>query len=147
MTSDFLYILLVDDDKDDLFFFQEAFKDIDSSTIVETINDGEELMRYMTKSDTVLPQIIFLELNMPRKSGLECLEEIRNNNKWNDIIIVIYSTSSSEYHIQQAFLKGANLYIKKPSDYFTLKNLLLKVNNMNWEDHIKNLNEENFLLQ
>jgi len=63
---------------------------------------------------------------MPNMSGIECLKEIRSNEKYNDISIAIYSTSSSEKDIDDAFSYGANIYITKPSDYSELKEVLKK---------------------
>ena len=145
-SADLLSILLVDDDKDDRFFFQEAFKEIEARASIQTVNDGEELMNYLTRSAITYPQIIFLDLNMPRKGGLECLQEIRKNMEMKDIIIIIYSTSSSEKDISESFSIGANLYLKKPNDYFTLIKLLTKVNGINWQEHAEKLCMENFLL-
>jgi DNA-binding NarL/FixJ family response regulator len=84
---------------------------------------------------------------MPKKNGLECLAEIKSNNKFEDIAIAIYSTSSSEEHIEETFVKGANIYIKKPSDFETLKKVLSDVVAINWQYHTSGLNKDNFLLR
>ncbi len=144
--DNFLSILLADDDKDDRFFFQEALKEIEKKTTVQTVIDGEQLLDYLSKPEIILPHVIFLDLNMPRKNGLECLKGIRNNNRFKDIIIAIYSTSASEHDVTETFLKGANLYIKKPYDYLSLKKILEKVVNINWQLHAANLNKDNFVL-
>ncbi len=122
-----LEILLADDDEGDRMIFQEAFQELKLKTEVRTVNEGLELMEYLSKSEFIMPDMLFLDLNMPLKDGNECLKEIRSDSKFNDVIVVIYSTSSSEKDIQETFANGANVYIKKPSDYKELKQVLNKV--------------------
>lgn len=147
MTTDFIYITLADDDEDDRLFFTDAFSELKIDTKVNTFNDGVELMNYLNNSESILPNILFLDLNMPRKNGVECLLEIKENERFNDIAIAIYSTSSSEEHIEETFVNGANIYIKKPSDFNTLKKILSEVVTLNWQYHTSGLNKDNFLLR
>lgn len=98
-----------------------------TKTIVHTVNDGIELMEYLAKNGNDLPQLIFLDLNMPRKNGLECLKEIRSNYKLNDVAIAIFSTSLAEKDIEETFINGANVYINKPNSFEDLKKALNKV--------------------
>ena len=147
MQTDYIHIILADDDEDDRLFFTDAFSELKINTKVNTFNDGVELMNYLNSDDAILPQVLFLDLNMPKKYGLECLAEIKSNNKFEDIAIAIYSTSSSEEHIEETFVKGANIYIKKPSDFETLKKVLSDVVAINWQYHTSGLNKDNFLLR
>lgn len=147
MQTDYIHIILADDDEDDRLFFTDAFSELKINTKVNTFNDGVELLNYLNSDDAILPQVLFLDLNMPKKNGLECLTEIKSNNKFEDIAIAIYSTSSSEEHIEETFVKGANIYIKKPSDFETLKKVLSDVVAINWQYHTSGLNKDNFLLR
>ena len=126
MENPSIQILLADDDESDRFIFQEAFEELEIKTVVHLLNDGVQLMAYLNKKGAILPQLLFLDLNMPRKNGLECLKEIRSNEKFNDIFIAIYSTSATEKDIEETFSNGANVYIKKPADFTKLKQLLNK---------------------
>jgi CheY-like chemotaxis protein len=146
MQHEPLNILLADDDEDDRLFFKEAFAEIKIKTNVQTVNDGVELMNYLQNKDNILPHILFLDLNMPLKSGLECLKEIRETKSLKDLSVAIYSTSGSEEDIEKTFIKGANVYIKKPNDFSTLKRVLSEVVSINWQYHTSGLNKENFLL-
>ena len=83
---------------------------------------------------------------MPRKNGMECLTEIRRNNKLKDLTVAIYSTSAFDKDIEETFNRGANMYIRKPNDFDALKNILAKVININWQHHMSGLNKEIFLL-
>ena len=147
MTEEYINICLADDDQDDRLFFTDAFDELKIKTKVSTFNDGVELMNYLNDADSVLPNVLFLDLNMPKKNGVECLLEIKKNEKFNDIAVAIYSTSSSEEHIEETFINGANIYIKKPSDFETLKKILSEVVTINWQYHTSGLNKDNFLMR
>ncbi len=147
MQKEYIHIILADDDEDDRLFFTDAFNELKINTKVQTYNDGVALMDYLKSEDAVLPQVLFLDLNMPRKGGIECLHEIKEDSKFDNIAIAIYSTSSSEEHIEETFVSGANIYIKKPSDFKTLKKILSDVVTINWQYHTSGLNKDNFLLR
>jgi len=147
MNKEYIHIILADDDEDDRLFFTDAFKELKISTKVNTFNDGVELMNYLNDPEAVLPNVLFLDLNMPKKNGIECLHEIKSNERFNDIAIAIYSTSSSEEDIEETFVSGANIYIKKPSDFTSLKKILSDVVSINWQYHTSGLNKDNFLLR
>lgn len=147
MEKEYIHIILADDDEDDRLFFTDAFDELKINTKVNTFNDGVELMNYLNKPDAILPNVLFLDLNMPRKNGIECLDEIKMDEKFDDIAIAIFSTSSSEEHIEETFVRGANIYIKKPSDFATLKKVLADVVTINWQYHTSGLNKDNFLLR
>ena len=147
MNKEYIHIILADDDEDDRLFFTDAFEELKISTKVQTYNDGSELMEYLNSEDAILPEILFLDLNMPKKNGIECLKEIKANDKFSDIAIAIYSTSSSEEHIEETFVTGANIYIKKPNDFETLKKVLSNVVTINWQYQTSGLNKDNFLLR
>lgn len=147
MQKEYIHIILADDDEDDRLFFTDAFEELKINTKVNTFNDGVELMNYLNQPNAVLPNVLFLDLNMPRKNGIECLDEIKKDNRFDDIAIAIFSTSSSEEHVEETFIRGANIYIKKPSDFATLKKVLSDVVTINWQYHTSGLNKDNFLLR
>ena len=147
MNKEYMHIILADDDEDDRLFFTDAFDELKINTKVQTYNDGAALMDYLNDEDSILPEILFLDLNMPKKNGIECLQEIKSNPKFSNIAVAIYSTSSSEEHIEETFVNGANIYIKKPNDFNTLKKVLSDVVTINWQYHTSGLNKENFLMR
>jgi CheY-like chemotaxis protein len=147
MQKGVMNILLADDDEDDCLFFKDAFKEIKIETKVEIVNDGVELMNLLIKKNTKLPNILFLDLNMPRKNGLECLKEIKRIDRLKDMVIAIYSTSASEENIEETFVNGANIYINKPNQFETLIKVLSEVTITNWQYQTSALNRDNFLLR
>ncbi|MGN6645627.1 MAG: response regulator [Cytophaga sp.] len=146
MQNEIIRVMLADDDEDDRLFFTEAFQEIKIKTAVTTLNNGIELMNYLKKEDAVLPHVLFLDLNMPGKTGLDCLKEIKSIDRLKNIAIAIYSTSASDEDIEDTFVEGANVYIKKPHEFSTLKNVLSDVITLNWQYHTSGLNRDNFLL-
>ncbi len=146
MNQNPLHILLADDDEDDRLIFRDAINEVKVKTKLTIVNDGVQLMEYLNMAENELPQIVFLDLNMPRKGGIECLREIRNDINLKDLSIAIYSTSASEEDIEDTFIKGANVYIKKPNDFNTLVKVLEEVITINWQYHTSDLNKENFVL-
>lgn len=121
-----LHILLADDDKDDRFFFDKALTELEVPTHLTTVEDGEQLMTYLLKNSDQLPDVLFLDLNMPRKNGSECLLEIKNNEKLNHLPVIIYSTSLHEDVADRLYKDGAYYYIRK-TDIIELQKVLLKV--------------------
>jgi CheY-like chemotaxis protein len=142
--QDPMHILLADDDEDDRAFFSEAIMELKMDNKLTLFKDGKGLMDYLVHPDIKLPHILFLDLNMPGKTGIDCLKEIRANTRFKDVSVAIYSTSSSEKDIEDTFIEGANIYIKKPNDFSMLKKVIKEVINMNWQFHTSGLNIETF---
>lgn len=147
MQSSPIQVLLADDDEDDRMIFLDALAMARNPTQATTVNDGVQLMQYLiAQPKHQLPDILFLDLNMPVKSGLECLKEIRLHPVFKNITVAIYSTSGSAEDIENTFIQGANVYIKKPSDFNELVRILTHVINVHWQYHTSDLNKENFVL-
>jgi len=119
-------LLLADDDIDDCILFKEALEDIDLNSSLTTVSDGGELMQYLYNNLNSLPDVLFLDLNMPRKTGYECLTEIRENEKFNNLPVVIFSTSFDPQIVKLLFERGAHYYIRKPAEFRELKKLIYK---------------------
>ena len=122
-----LNILLADDDIDDCFFFSKALKELPIATHLNIVSDGEQLMTYLSKNSDHLPDMLFLDLSMPRKTGFECLQEIFEDQKLKTIPIVVFTIS---YPHNPDFEKeiintlsnmGARHYISKSTDFTKLK--------------------------
>ena len=115
-----LNVLLADDDLDDCRFFKEALEALPLTTKLTTVNDGEELMTYLLENTDHLPHVLFLDINMPRKNGFECLTEIKHHDKLKDLPVVMFSTSNAQDKINILFNTGADVYIRKPSNFAQL---------------------------
>jgi len=107
-------ILIVDDDEDDRALFRDALKEVDDSIKCLSAVDGEDALKQLGKR-TDLPDYIFLDLNMPRLNGIQCLASIRKDKKLNNIHVIIYSTSQRPEDISEAKKLGASLFVTKPA--------------------------------
>jgi CheY-like chemotaxis protein len=122
-----LNLLLADDDVDDCYLFKEALDGIPLSTRIAVVHDGVHLMQLLAKSDTILPDVLFLDLNMPRKNGFDCLTEIKSNETLAGIAIVIYSTSLDPVVADLLYQKGALYYIRKPGEFSKIREVIHRV--------------------
>jgi CheY-like chemotaxis protein len=140
-------ILLTDDDEDDRDFFAEALEDLDLDYPVEFCKNGVELLDRLYDPNLAIPDIIFLDLNMPILSGFETLQQIRENSNFKDIpVIAIYSTSATVDGIKSTFGLGANAYVVKPIAFSDLKKLLKKVIEMDWNEKLTDVRIESFVI-
>ncbi len=140
-----LNILLADDDKDDRFFFNKVLLELPIKTRLKTVEDGALLMQYLSDNPKNLSDVLFLDLNMPKKNGAECLEEIKKNALLKHLPVVIYSTSLHEDIAEQLFTKGAHFYIKK-SNISELKKSIFQVLTLMLENKFKRPKRSGFLL-
>ena len=146
MSNITMHVLLADDDQDDRLFFSDAFSDLALKIKLKMVNDGEELMKYLKTPNIILPSVVFLDLNMPRKNGIDCLKEIRNNDTLKNLSVAIYSTSTNEKDIEETLANGANVYIAKPSNFTKLQELLERILETNWQFHTARLNRDNYFI-
>ncbi len=117
-------VFLSDDDEDDCQLFLEAMEELYFEVSLTITNNGVKLMEVLEETVPPAPELIFLDLNMPRKNGFECLDEIRKNPKLQSIPVVILSTSSNNDVIDRTFEQGANYFICKPASFLKLKKAL-----------------------
>jgi CheY-like chemotaxis protein len=120
------HILLADDDEDDRALFTDALQELYDGIELTTAKNGVDLMRLLDTWRGNLPDVIFLDLNMPLKNGFECLDEIRAQQRLRELPVVILSTSSLKETVDILHKKRANMYIKKPGTYPELKNTIEK---------------------
>jgi CheY-like chemotaxis protein len=125
-----LNILLADDDMDDRFFFDKALKEIPVASNLITVNNGEQLMEYLLANTHNLPDVLFLDLSMPRKTGFECLAEIKENEKLKELTVMMFTTSFTrgfdlEENLRNTLIRmGATDYIRKPAGFEELKRVI-----------------------
>lgn len=135
-------ILLIDDDTDDTELFKEALFEIDQSVILNRTGDGQEAIDTL---DTLkIPDMIFLDINMPGMNGWQFLSEIKANLKYRDIPVIMYTTSSEPEEVKKSLALGALCFIPKPSNYEDLKrviNFFVKNTNKDWNEALTNFSK------
>jgi PleD family two-component response regulator len=127
-------ILLVDDDHDDCFFFEEQLKAIDPSLKLVCINEAKHLFLHAKE---LKPDLIFLDIDMPSLNGFRCLSQLRENEDLKSIPVVMYSSSFQPKDIEKAYLYGANLYVTKPSSLADIEATLKGILELDWSQPLK----------
>ena len=138
------HILFSDDDTDDALLFTQAADLQTSPVLLSFAEDGDQLMKYLSKE--TLPDMIFLDLNMPVKNGVECLRAIRSDKKLDWLPIIIYTTSDSPRDIDACYKLRANLYVVKPNSFESIIRTLKKILNIDWNHQPTPLPKENFVM-
>src|SRR4051812_48020386 len=127
-----LNVLLVDDDSEESYLFNEALEHAHLNITLSRAHDGNDLMAYLLKE--ARPDLVFMDINMPYKDGLEALTEIRSNSKFKNLPLIIYSTTKNEDSIDACYEKGANLFVIKPDDFDELMKVVEKVCKYDWKN-------------
>jgi two-component system, chemotaxis family, response regulator Rcp1 len=126
-----LRVLLVEDSVDDVNLFTLAARKCAAALELETVQDGEEAVQYLKRTNTYagvkLPDLILLDLNMPRMNGREVLREIKADNALKRIPVIVMTTSESPTDISESYAAGAACYITKPHKFEDLKNVISKL--------------------
>jgi CheY-like chemotaxis protein len=136
-----LHVLLADDDEDDRELFNHSVNHVAPHIKMEEVCSGEALMKRL-KSKESLPDLIFLDLNMPGKHGLECLKEIRGDKKLKHLPVIIYTTSQYKEDIDNTYKNGADYYVAKPYKVAEMRQTLKTLLSLQWAAHTLRAREE-----
>ena len=148
MNKQIYNLLLADDDEDDCTFFKEALDELSLPVKLVTVNDGVELMGFLEiNTADRLPDILFLDLNMPRKNGYECLAEIKAIEDLKGLPVVIFSTSLDSEIVNSMYEKGAVFYIRKPGEFSKLKKVIAEALAKASQNNFRQPAREQFILQ
>jgi CheY-like chemotaxis protein len=146
LSSQTRHILLADDDKDDNALFREVLAELPISTELTTVSNGEQLMQLLNEKKDQLPDILFLDLNMPRKNGFECLAELKRDEKLKRLTVIIFTTSNEKGIMDLLYKNGAQYYIRKPNNYDELKKMIHLALTLTEQTDISQSPREKFVL-
>jgi CheY-like chemotaxis protein len=131
MNADLISVLLVDDDPGDVLLIREAFAEHKVSNELATVNDGVEAVRYVRGEGEYAgrerPDLVLLDLNLPRKGGIEVLAEIKGDPALATIPVIVLTTSEAEEDILRSYQLHANAYITKPVDFERFRNIVHQI--------------------
>jgi len=142
-----LNIFLAEDDKEDCDLFKEALAELPVASQLTTFHNGEQLMKWLNKKQNKLPDVLFLDLNMPQKNGFASLAAIKRNDKLDRLPVVILSSAPEEYKVQQVFSDAAHYYVRKPTEFPELKNVIYKALTLIAQENNPLPGKENFILK
>jgi CheY-like chemotaxis protein len=122
-------ILLIEDNEGDILLTHEAFEESRIINKINTIRDGEAAVRFFERAgkEDEMPQLILLDINLPKKSGHDVLNYIKNSEKYKCIPVIMLTTSSSENDISKSYRSHANCYITKPIDALDFARTVSKI--------------------
>lgn len=138
-----MHILMADDDKDDFYILKEAAEKAGEPLTISYVSNWLELWRFILKT---LPDVLFLDLNMPVKNGIECLQLLREDRKYDKVPIIIYSTFVNKNDIDKAYKSGANYFVVKPSAIEDISDMIKKLCSMSKEVLLSTPPREEFVL-
>ncbi|GAA5095484.1 hypothetical protein GCM10023210_28300 [Chryseobacterium ginsengisoli] len=147
MNKEYLNVILTDSDEGIHILFKNVFQDLKINIKVRSFYDGKNLMNYLNDKESSVPEILFVNYDIPEKSSLECLSEIKSNFKFDNMVTAIYSSRLSADEEEDVFLKGANVFMQQPDNYKDLKKSLTEIVIINWQYHTSGLNKNNFIMK
>jgi len=131
MNADLISVLLVEDDPGDVLLIREAFADHKVGNVLSTVSDGVEAMRFVRGEGEYAgqerPDLVLLDLNLPRKSGVEVLAEIKGDPDLSTIPVIVLTTSEAEEDVMRSYRMHANAYIAKPVDFDRFKQIVHQI--------------------
>lgn len=139
-----LKVLLADDDSDDSLLFNEALEQAKLPVQLMRAENGNEVLSLLQSSQ--MPDLVFLDVNMPLMNGIECLENIRSDQRFKDLPIVIYSTTNYKINIEACFRGGANVYIIKPNSFNDIIKMVKKLCTKEWTSTVTHPTPEYFVM-
>ena len=128
-----LRVLFVDDDTDESYLFNEALEHAGLDIELSRAKNGNDLLTFL-HNEPLLPDLVFIDLNMPYKDGLEALTEIRKQHKFKELPLVIYSTIKNDQQIDSSYEHGANLFVVKPDDFEGMVKVVKKICTIDWKN-------------
>jgi CheY-like chemotaxis protein len=136
-------LLIADDDADDQFILKEVIHEFSKGIETKTVFNGNELMEILKKIS--LPDLVFLDLNMPMKDGFQCLSEMRSNDKYKSLPVIVFSTSNNDKDIDFCFEKGAEMFCTKPWSMDGYKELIHSLLMVDWKKFTRPATKAEFI--
>jgi len=126
-------IVLAEKDAEYQEIFQEALEEMSFPTTLTIVNDGKELMDKLKAAQSSTYNVVVLDVNIPKKSGIQCLKEIRKNNRWNNTFSVVLTSDKNRNQVEKAYGAGANLFLTKPDSYTDYLETIRRILTSEWE--------------
>lgn len=127
MSNNKPLVIFAEDDNEDWMLIDDTLQQCNDKCQIERVRDGVELLKRLRDPSFKLPDVILMDLKMPKKDGIEALGDIRKDLKLRHIPVIIMTTSSTESDIVRSYTEGANSYVVKPVTFEAMKIILLKL--------------------
>ncbi len=134
------HILLIEDNQSDIVLTLEAIKEAGIKSEIHIVRDGDEALKFLYHkgefTDSVTPQLIILDIHLPKKDGFEVLEHIKQDDRLKSIPVVVLSTSEAMKDIDKAYQMHANCFVAKPVDYHRFAEIIHSIEQF-WFEIVK----------
>lgn len=147
MNREYLSVILVDDDEGNRILFKKILKELKIGVKIQSFSNAANLMEYLNSKEAQIPEILFMNYHISQKNSLEYVSEIKTDFRFDNMVTAIYSENLSETEVEEIFVNGANIFIKKKDDYNALKKVLSEVITINWQYYTSGLNRDNFIMK
>ncbi|MEI7487880.1 MAG: response regulator [Chryseobacterium sp.] len=147
MNREYLSVILVDDDEGNRILFKKILKELKIGVKIQSFSNAANLMEYLNSKEAQIPEILFMNYHISQKNSLECVSEIKTDFRFDNMVTAIYSENLSESEVEEIFVNGANIFIKKKDDYNVLKKVLSEVITISWQYYTSGLNRDNFIMK
>ena len=131
----FNQILYLDDDPDDGALLEYAIRELFVDKFFYYFESPKKFFMFLNNNSTLLKPIVFIDLNMPAKNGFECIREIRSTAGMNQLPVIVYTTSKRPEDIERSYAAGANLYVRKPFSFTEIREVFLKLFDLDWNHY------------
>jgi DNA-binding response OmpR family regulator len=125
-----IHAVLAEDDIDDAYLFELAINELNIKVNLDHVKDGEKLLAFLKQ---FIPDIIFLDIEIPCKDGISCITEIRKNKDFDNVPVIIISGHTNGKYIENAYSTGANYYLIKGNSIIQLVERLKKIFSLDWK--------------
>ncbi|SHF39955.1 response regulator [Chryseobacterium takakiae] len=146
MKKEYLNVILADDNEGNLILFKNILQEFKVQVKVKTFCNGKDLMTYLNEN-IVVPEVVFLNYYLPLKNSMECLSEIKSDQKFDPMTIIVFNEDLSYEQEEEAFVTGANVIMKTPDNYRDMKKSITDIISITWQYHTSGLNKNNFIMK
>lgn len=146
MNKEYLNVFLVDADEGKLILLEKILQDLKIHSKIRTFKTGNSLMDYF-KHNILVPEVLFMNYHISKKNCLECLSEIKSEQRFDHMITIIYSENLSTEQEEEIFVTGANIVMKMPDNYRDMKKSVSEIMSVTWQYHTAGLNKSNFIMK
>lgn len=147
MIKQYLNVIVVEEDEGTQLFFRNIFGDLKIKTKVLFFSEVKSAANYLVDENILVPDILFMNGDISKKNSLEYIDEIKSSFEYSATTTVLYSEWLSDLEIEDLFIKGLNIFMKKPENYSNMKKVVSEIITINWQYYTSGLNKENFIMK
>lgn len=147
MTREYLNVVLKDHDEGNHVFFGTIFQDMKIDIRFQAFFSQAALIQYLNGKSAPVPDVLFMNYDIPENNAMDILDEIKSNERYSAMTVAVYSEQGSPAEEEEIFVRGANVFMRKPALYQDLKKRITEIMAVSWQYHTCGLNKDNFIMK